>query len=71
MFAGLAIEIRSPQEFGLESFDVPETGHTFAENARRKAITYARVAGIPALADDTGLCVTALGGAPGLRTRPQ
>ena len=68
MLAGLAIDIRSPQDFGLENLDVPETGKTFAENARRKATAYARAAGIPALADDTGLCVSALDSAPGLQT---
>ena len=46
--------------------DVEETGLTFVENALLKARHAARVTGLPALADDSGLCVDALGGAPGL-----
>lgn len=68
MLAGLAIDIRSPQDYFLEDLDVPETGNSFAENARLKAVEFARAAGIPALADDTGLCVSALDGAPGIQT---
>ncbi len=51
--------------------DLPEpeeTGLTFAENARIKAIAAATASGLPAFADDSGLCVEALGGAPGLFT---
>ena len=43
-----------------------ETGTTFHENAAIKALAAARAANIPALADDSGLCVDALGGAPGI-----
>jgi XTP/dITP diphosphohydrolase len=43
-----------------------ETGATFAQNARLKALAAARAANIPALADDSGLCVTALDNAPGI-----
>lgn len=46
--------------------DVEETGLTFVENALLKARNAARATGLPALADDSGLCVDALGGAPGL-----
>jgi XTP/dITP diphosphohydrolase len=46
--------------------DVEETGLTFVENALLKARHAARLTGLPALADDSGLCVDALGGAPGL-----
>jgi len=46
--------------------DFPEDGETFAENARGKALFYAGRAGLPALADDSGLIVDALGGEPGL-----
>ncbi|MER3418284.1 MAG: non-canonical purine NTP pyrophosphatase, partial [Chloroflexota bacterium] len=49
--------------------DVPEEGRTFAANARTKARAYARLTGLPTLADDSGLEVDALGGAPGVRTR--
>jgi XTP/dITP diphosphohydrolase len=46
--------------------DVPETGTTFAENALLKARAVARATGLPAVADDSGLCVDVLGGAPGV-----
>jgi XTP/dITP diphosphohydrolase len=46
--------------------DAEETGLSFVENALLKARHAARVTGLPALADDSGLCVDALGGAPGL-----
>ncbi|MEU6808321.1 RdgB/HAM1 family non-canonical purine NTP pyrophosphatase [Streptomyces sp. NPDC046831] len=46
--------------------DVRETGVTFAENALLKAHALARATGIPAVADDSGLCVDVLGGAPGI-----
>ncbi|MDY7009365.1 MAG: RdgB/HAM1 family non-canonical purine NTP pyrophosphatase [Planctomycetota bacterium] len=45
-----------------------EDGETFAENARNKADYYARQVSLPALADDSGLLVDALGGAPGVRS---
>ena len=60
-------EIVFPQQLGL-ALDVTETGQTFAENAAQKARAYARAAGMPALADDSGLEVDALGGAPGIRS---
>lgn len=50
----------------LSHMDVPETGNTFVENALQKAHAYATAAGLPTLADDSGLCVDALDGAPGL-----
>ena len=46
--------------------DVPETGVTFAENALLKAHALAKATGLPAIADDSGLCVDVLGGAPGV-----
>lgn len=46
--------------------EIPEDGATFAENAAAKAIAVARLTGHPALADDSGLMVDALGGAPGV-----
>jgi XTP/dITP diphosphohydrolase len=55
---------------GLGSFpgspDVPETGATFEENALLKARAIARYTGLPAVADDSGLCVDALNGMPGV-----
>ncbi len=57
---------------GLDAFpglpEAVEDGATFAENARRKARHYASLTGRPALADDSGLCVAALDGAPGIRS---
>lgn len=58
------IEIKSVAEFDVA--DVEETGSTFEENALLKALTVARATGLPALADDSGLAVDALGGAPGI-----
>jgi XTP/dITP diphosphohydrolase len=55
---------------GLDEFpgapDVPETGATFEENALLKARAIADYAGLPAVADDSGLCVDALSGMPGV-----
>lgn len=55
---------------GLEEFphliDVEETGSTFHENALLKARTVSAETGLPAIADDSGLCIDALGGAPGI-----
>jgi len=48
--------------------ELTETGATFADNAREKALAVARATGEPALADDSGLMVDALGGAPGVRS---
>lgn len=45
--------------------EVEETGETFRDNALLKARAVCKATGMPALADDSGLCVTALGGAPG------
>jgi XTP/dITP diphosphohydrolase len=59
-----SIEVKSVAEFDIE--DVDETGSTFEENALLKAHTIARATGLPALADDSGLSVAALGGAPGI-----
>lgn len=58
------IELVSQGELGIE--DPPETGTTFVENAIIKARNAAVLSGLPALADDSGLMVDALGGAPGL-----
>ena len=57
-------DVRAQSEFGVE--DIEETGLTFVENALLKARHATQATGLPALADDSGLCVDALGGAPGL-----
>ena len=65
LFAGLPVELTWPAREGL-SLEVAETGATFAENARLKAVAYAQASGLWALADDSGLEVDALDGAPGV-----
>ncbi len=62
----LGIEIKMPHELGLELPEVDETGTTFKENAMLKAEAGAAFSGLPTLADDSGICVDALGGAPGI-----
>ncbi len=59
-----AIEILSAKDFNLA--EPEETGSSFIENAEIKAKYYGDATGIPALADDSGLCVAALGGNPGV-----
>lgn len=54
------VEIISMEELGFTG-DIEETGKTFKENAKIKAETIARLYNIPALSDDSGLCVDALG----------
>ena len=59
------IEVVSPKDLGI-TVDVEETGTTFAENAMLKAKAICELAKLPAIADDSGLCVDALNGAPGV-----
>jgi XTP/dITP diphosphohydrolase len=63
----LPVELTFPAEEGL-SLDVVESGATFEENARIKAVAYAQASGLLTLADDSGLQVDALGGAPGVHS---
>ncbi|MBD0692536.1 RdgB/HAM1 family non-canonical purine NTP pyrophosphatase [Streptomyces sp. CBMA123] len=63
--AGLDVELVGADAYP-EIPDVPETGVTFAENALLKAHALARATGLPAVADDSGLCVDVLNGAPGI-----
>ena len=65
ILSGLGVEVVSPAEAGIE-VDVEETGATFAENAMLKAKAICAAAGLPAIADDSGLCVNALNGGPGV-----
>lgn len=63
-FADLGIELIAQSKFGIASPE--ETGLSFVENALLKARHASQLTGLPALADDSGLCVDALDGAPGL-----
>ena len=65
LVADLDIELISQQEAGCD-FEVEETGMTFEENAWLKASAVTAATGIAAVADDSGLCVDALGGEPGI-----
>lgn len=62
----LGIDAVSAREAGVNLSEVEETGSTFAENAFIKANAAFKVTGMPAIADDSGLCVDALGGRPGV-----
>jgi XTP/dITP diphosphohydrolase len=61
----LDIQLVTPADIGLQ-LDVHEDGNTYAENASKKAIAFAKASGLISLADDSGLEVDALDGAPGL-----
>lgn len=67
LLEGLDIELLSVQDAGV-SGDVEETGSTYEENARLKAVTCAERSGLLTLADDSGLEVDALDGEPGVRS---
>jgi XTP/dITP diphosphohydrolase len=67
IFAGLPLRLLTLSEAGIDH-EVDETGTTFAENARLKAETYCAMSGLPTMADDSGLEVAALNGAPGIYT---
>jgi XTP/dITP diphosphohydrolase len=66
--AGLPIRVVSLDDLGREVPEVEEDGATFAANAAKKASAYALAAGLHALADDSGLCIDALWGQPGIRS---
>lgn len=65
ILSGYGVEVVSPAEVGV-SLEVEETGGTFGENAMLKAKAYCEASGLPAIADDSGLCVDALNGGPGV-----
>ena len=67
ILSGHGVEVVTRDELGI-SIDVEETGTTFLENARIKALAICAQAGMPAIADDSGLVVDALGGKPGVYT---
>lgn len=64
LLGGLGIEVVAQSELGVA--DVAETGATFAQNSLIKALHASEVTRLPAIADDSGLAVDALGGAPGV-----
>ncbi|WP_019169923.1 RdgB/HAM1 family non-canonical purine NTP pyrophosphatase [Pseudaminobacter salicylatoxidans] len=66
LMAPFGFKAKSAKEFGLPEPD--ETGTTFEENAAIKALAAATATGLPALSDDSGLCVDALDGQPGVYT---
>ena len=65
ILSGLGVEVVSPADLGID-LEVEETGTTFAENAMLKAKAICAAANLPAIADDSGLCVDALNGGPGV-----
>ncbi len=66
LFAPLGVELVRQADLGIP--EAPEPHRTFIENALAKARHAAQVSGLPALADDAGLCVEAFGGLPGVDT---
>jgi XTP/dITP diphosphohydrolase len=66
LLAPLSIQVVTQQELGIRDADEPHD--TFLENALAKARHASRASGLPALADDSGLCVEALGGEPGVHS---
>jgi XTP/dITP diphosphohydrolase len=66
LFAGLAVELVDQGRLGISEAEEPH--HTFVENALAKARHAARASGLAAIADDSGLCLDALGGEPGVQS---
>lgn len=64
--AALRMEIFTQAQLGIDEAEEPHC--TFVENALAKARHVSRISGLPALADDSGLCVAAMGGAPGVQS---
>ncbi len=64
LLSPLGIEVLTQAQLGIEEAEEPH--ETFVENALAKARHVSRLSGLPALADDSGICVAALGGAPGV-----
>lgn len=65
ILSGLGVEVVLESDVGV-NVEVEETGTTFEENSLLKAKAVMEASGLPAIADDSGLCVTALGGGPGV-----
>lgn len=62
------VKLVSLKDVGITD-EVEETGTTYEENSRLKAVAYAKLSGLPAIADDAGLEITALNGEPGVNSR--
>ena len=69
LLKGLDVDLASVSDLADPPPDPPEDAASYAENAIFKALAYARASGLPTIADDSGLEVDALGGAPGVRSR--
>ncbi len=65
---GDKIELVTLDAAGCGDIEIIEDGDTFEANAVKKAVTVMKATGLPSIADDSGLCVDALGGAPGIYT---
>ena len=65
ILSAMGVEVLSQADVGVD-LEPEETGTTFAENAAIKAMAVMQASGLPAIADDSGLCVDALNGAPGV-----
>ena len=63
----LGVEVLSPRDVGI-NISVEENGDTFSQNAYLKAVAYHKASGMAVIADDSGLCVDALGGRPGVHS---
>lgn len=68
LLSGLPFQTVSLQEIGMQD-DIEETGKTYTDNAKLKAVTYAKKTQLPAISDDGGLEIDALDGVPGLHSR--
>lgn len=66
ILAPLGINVVTAKMLGIELPDVVEDGDTFEENAKIKALSACKITNMPAIADDSGLCVDYLNGAPGI-----
>ena len=64
----LTVQLVSLKDIGIVD-DIEEKGETYEENSKAKALFYAKKSGLPAIADDGGLEINALGGAPGVKSR--
>jgi len=68
IMSDIPVELVSLSDLGID-LDVEETGTTYQENAELKALTYAKISGLPTISDDGGLEIDALDGAPGLHSK--